>query len=352
MMTSGQFKKRSSIFMHRRKSPIIQDIDKLLKEYEKSTSENRKMKCLAYIYMMCKQYFIAKPNGRRGDAVQDLMNEVRLVLDSPEFQKQIGAKAGGRHYSGGKATDKMSTSGATATSLSKGYTWEGILPQKNFIAKMRLNMTSILGTDQKFFGASMVSQSIEQDLQMKGVPMDQAEKQAHELMGKLPFSQILDRLHLMWNSGLFTGDFNYLNSDQRMQYLLIVKTGQLYNHSSGGKFDTGTTWGNASRSSAFAMDCDERIYSTGDASGVGINWNHSSLLSGQPVICAGEITVRDGKLLSIDNNSGHYKPDVQNLADCVRALEYAGMNTQLFEVFDKSKNKKYATAAAFLALHR
>lgn len=349
MMTVKQFKKKSSIFMHRRKSPIIQDIDKLLKEYEVSQSENRKMKCLTYIYMMCKQYFIAKPQGRRGDAVQELMDEVRLQLDSPEFKKQIAAKAGGRHYSGGKEKDAMSTAGATATSLSQGYTWEGILPQKNFVEKMRLNMSSILGSDQKYFGASMISQKVESDLQMKGVPVDQSEKAAHDMIGKMPFSQVLDNLHLLWQDKATSGSFNYLNSEQRMHYLLVVKNQRLYKYSNNTAFDSGTTWGNAARSVAYAMDTDERVYSTGDASGVGINWNHSSLLSGHPVICAGEITATQGRLVSIDNNSGHYKPDTQNLADCVRSLQYSGLDPQTFAVFDKAKNRNYPTAAAFLA---
>ena len=77
--------------------------------------------------MMCKHYLFTKPNGRRGDAVRELLGQARTILDSASFQKEIAAKAGGRHYSGGRVTDVMSTSGASATSLSKGYTYEGIL---------------------------------------------------------------------------------------------------------------------------------------------------------------------------------------------------------------------------------
>lgn len=350
MMTAAQFKKRSSIFLHRRKSPIIKDIDKLLQEYGKTTSDNRKMKCVVYIYMMCKEYRLSKPNGRRGDAVQDLMDEAKQELDSAKFKQQIAAKAGGVHYSGGVKKDAMSTAGATATSMSQGYTWEGILPQKNFIAKMRLNMDEILGSDKRYFGASMINQKVESNLQMQGVPMDQASKQAHEMIGKAPMSQILDWLHGLWHSGN-DGDFNYLNSEQRMKYLLVFKDGLIYQHGSGALFDTGKGWGNAPLAVAFAMDTDERMYSTGDAKGVGINWNHSSLLSGHPVICAGEIQVNQGRLISIDNNSGHYKPDVQNLADCVKAIVYSGLDPQSFSVTNKGQDRTYPTAAAFLAAH-
>src|SRR5258708_8227584 len=107
MISASQFRKKSRIFVHRRKSAIIQDIDKLLKEYETSASENRKMKCLVYLYMMCKHYLFTKPNGRRGDAVRELLGQARTILDSASFQKEIAAKAGGLHYFGGRKTDVM-----------------------------------------------------------------------------------------------------------------------------------------------------------------------------------------------------------------------------------------------------
>jgi len=348
MMSASQFRKKSSIFLHRRKSAIIQDIDKLLKEYETSASENRKMKCLVYLYMMCKHYLFTKPNGRRGDAVGELLGQARTTLDSASFQKEIAAKAGGRHYSGGRKTDVMSTSGASATSLSKGYTYEGILPQKNFVQKMRLNMNSILDSDKKYFGSSMISQALESDLQMQG--KDSAD--AHRLLGTMPFSEVLDRLHLMWADSSLQGEFNYLNSGQRLQYLLMVKNnGQIFRYKDNAVFDTGTTWGDKPLSAAYAMDTDERLFSIGDAKGVGVNWNHSSMLSGHAVICAGEISVTQGRLMKIDNNSGHYKPDSQNLADCVRALGDAGVDLQSFAVGDKGRNQDYATAAQFVAMH-
>lgn len=347
MMTAAQFKKRSNIFMHRRKSPIIKDIDKLLKEYEKSGSENRKMKCLVYVYMMCKQYLFTKPTGRRGDAVQALIDEVRGVLDSPHFKQQISAKAGGRHYSGGQEKNVMSTAGSSATSLAQGYTWEGILPQKNFVEKMRLNMNDILGSDQKYFGASMVSQAVESNLQMKGVSSDQSAHQAHQMIAKMPFSQVLDWLHGLW-TGIDKGNFNYLNAEQRLDYLLLIKNGRLYNYSKNAAFDSGTGF-SGPNSVAYAMDTDERLFSTGDVKGVGVDWNHSSLLSGHAVICAGEIKVQQGRLLEIDNNSGHYKPDTQNLSDCVKSLIQAGLDPQTFRVSDKSKGRDYNTGSAFLA---
>ena len=345
MMTASQFKKQSNLRFRRRKNPIIKDIDKLLKEYTKSTSENRKMKCMVYIYMMCKQYFQSKPNGSRGDAVQSLLDQVKQEIDSPMFKQKIGAKAGGLHYKGGVKKDMMSTSGARATSMAPGYTFEGILPQKNFVEKMKLNMDSIMG-DKNYFGASMVSQKVEEDLQVnQGMQGDQSAQEAARLMKTMPMSKVLDYLHNLWADPYADGSFNYLNAAQRLDYLLTMKNGMLYKYPSNAPFHTHE--GRATMA-PFAMDNNERMYS-GMLQGVGVNWNHSSLLSGHPVVCAGEMEVSQGRLVKIDNNSGHYKPGTDQLVDCVIALQAGGLNLQTFAVHDKVTSRNYATAAQFIA---
>lgn len=48
------------------------------------------------------------------------------------------------------------------------------------------------------------------------------------------------------------------------------------------------------------------------------SFNHSSFLAGKPVKCAGELRFNDGKLVKINNKSGHYQPSiccVYNLLD-------------------------------------
>ena len=49
-------------------------------------------------------------------------------------------------------------------------------------------------------------------------------------------------------------------------------------------------------------------------------FNHSSFNAGADVICAGMIYFQKGKLLWIDNNSGHYKPTKDNLKNAVNIL--------------------------------
>lgn len=57
--------------------------------------------------------------------------------------------------------------------------------------------------------------------------------------------------------------------------------------------------------------------------------NHSSFNAGSGVVCAGTFVINeDGHLLSINNNSGHYKPDGMAMHRCVKSLYNQGANLQ------------------------
>jgi hypothetical protein len=60
--------------------------------------------------------------------------------------------------------------------------------------------------------------------------------------------------------------------------------------------------------------------------------NHSTMLAGQEVICAGRITIDRGRFTSIDNFSGHYRATRQHLIRCVQALEEDGADLDWMEV--------------------
>jgi hypothetical protein len=53
---------------------------------------------------------------------------------------------------------------------------------------------------------------------------------------------------------------------------------------------------------------------------------HSAYMAGHKVICAGCITVVQGKLTYINNASGHYQPNEQQLALAVQAIQAQGVN--------------------------
>jgi hypothetical protein len=54
--------------------------------------------------------------------------------------------------------------------------------------------------------------------------------------------------------------------------------------------------------------------------------HHSSLLAGRPAAMAGEIEIKDGKIISFNNQSGHYKPGPQQVENFQRRLKELGVD--------------------------
>ncbi|HXF43039.1 MAG TPA: hypothetical protein VNK26_04800, partial [Pyrinomonadaceae bacterium] len=137
--------------------------------------------------------------------------------------------------------------------------------------------------------------------------------------------------------------FVYLNAEQRQQYLMRVGAGRIYNYLTNTPFAGETSL--ISPGSMYVMDTDERLYIF---NGKATNYNHSSFLSGHPVICAGTIWVINGRIHRITNNSGHYKPSKKDLAACIRVILNSYID-QNFEVIVIPGEVTYPTAQDFLA---
>ena len=85
---------------------------------------------------------------------------------------------------------------------------------------------------------------------------------------------------------------------------------------------------------------------------------HSSYMAGTAVICAGRIFVKHGKLVGIDNGSGHYKPSAERLRDGIRELDRQGVPLEDLYCEDVSRTNRignrgletlWPSAADFLA---
>ena len=60
------------------------------------------------------------------------------------------------------------------------------------------------------------------------------------------------------------------------------------------------------KSFIYVLGPDKKVYTGEYNRGT---FNHSSFLSGSPVMGAGELVVKDGKIVEITDKSGHYEPD-------------------------------------------
>ena len=66
------------------------------------------------------------------------------------------------------------------------------------------------------------------------------------------------------------------------------------------------------------------------------NGHHSGGACGQPVICAGNITIKNNNIIQIDNSSGHYSPPSYMLKKALEVLQTQGIITSS-GMEDKSK---------------
>jgi hypothetical protein len=72
-------------------------------------------------------------------------------------------------------------------------------------------------------------------------------------------------------------------------------------------------------------------------------FNHSSIVSGNDVICAGNATIVNGQLRLINNNSGHYKPAKENLTNCLVVLQRENADLSQTVVVECRFSKTFTT---------
>ncbi|WP_405136719.1 hypothetical protein [Nocardia sp. NBC_01388] len=122
-----------------------------------------------------------------------------------------------------------------------------------------------------------------------------------------------------WQPGV-----RYYGPIERQQFALTVREGRLYD-ARGVPFDTATAvshWGGEGRA-IFVMDRRGRIYASNEH---GATLKHSSFLAGDPVAAAGELTVAEGRITLISDNSGHYRPPRRYTFQLIDRLKRQGID--------------------------
>lgn len=61
-------------------------------------------------------------------------------------------------------------------------------------------------------------------------------------------------------------------------------------------------------------------------------FHHTSLTSGEPVLFAGTLTLANGRVLELTNDSGHYKPDVLQSLMAIRAMHLMGIDLRSLRI--------------------
>lgn len=106
-----------------------------------------------------------------------------------------------------------------------------------------------------------------------------------------------------------------LTKDQVKKYQLISKNNNLY-------FKHNSFRADGEKSLNYVLSGQGEIFAHRAIKNV---FHHSSFLAGEPVACAGEITIRDGKVVDINNRSGHYRPTAIHLLQTIITLHHMGV---------------------------
>lgn len=109
----------------------------------------------------------------------------------------------------------------------------------------------------------------------------------------------------------------YLNREERKDFLLEIKEGAFYYK--GELFDSHEFYSihSGKGKAIFVMDADGNLYVAKHKAG---RIHHSTLYAGKEVLGAGEVIVKNGKLIQITNKSGHYRPGIESMLEVLEKL--------------------------------
>jgi len=139
----------------------------------------------------------------------------------------------------------------------------------------------------------------------------------------------------------------YMSKMQRLSYMAAIEDGRFYRATDGSLIDMpGTTvaddlgQGDAGEKATAIFACDRYgglflvKNDLKDKDGKSIQLNHSTLLAGNEVLCAGTISIKKGVLMGITNLSGHYRPDTNALKGLLRDWQGEDVSLQSVLVLD------------------
>jgi len=146
-------------------------------------------------------------------------------------------------------------------------------------------------------------------------------------------NHVYDALNL--SKMIVSGEKNkvkYLTTDEALLYELKVYKGRVYVNDK--LYSTNL---NRSRPhSIFTVSLDGRIFIC-DCDDLNV-FHHSSFVSGEPVRTAGELFVIDGRIIAVNNKSGHYKPTYRSLDILKLSLQNMGLeNTNKIYFFSEQE---------------
>lgn len=193
---------------------------------------------------------------------------------------------------------------------------------------LALNVAVSKWLDSNGGGGNLEDILVSRNLKNQGVTEDHGNKDVIEWEKRIAKDQIFPQPEHSedWNnSKAMNEDKDYVvlqNDDQKRTAKLVFRGGIAYRWQE--LLNPESSFGvyNSPGEKHFAMDKRGRIY-TGN---LGTIFFHSSLLGFGDALSAGMMSVVNGRIASISNDSGHYKPNVEAMVRVLRQLQRYGVN--------------------------
>jgi len=169
----------------------------------------------------------------------------------------------------------------------------------------------------------------------------------------------------------------YMSKFQRLSQMVAIEGGKFYAMTQNSLVhmgnstvaaDLGQDASASFQTQAYACDLYGNLFvlqdNQKDSQGNRIQINHSSMLAGKDVLCAGTISIKNGRLFGISNLSGHYQPDSTALQTLLKEWQdgdgvdmsnvaiidmAAGVNS-IGNLYMKGDRRDYAQHKLFLQL--
>lgn len=311
--TLREFEHESSLgIFHRRSNPYLKTIDSLLSHYhlQNKQSPSLEVNLLLSLCDACQEYCDNKITSHRATAVIALFGQIKKRVSTLIAQKITGQHLGHGHKGWAKVQAAVNPlvqgvsgpAGQTRRLLHNDY-WHEVIIQDHFLLS---RVTPDARDPMAEWKASSSPLNFIDWVREMYIP---------DLIEKRKGRDILWQLR----SGV-----EYLDEAKRQEHRIIIRDGVIYN-SRNEKFHTGMMQTHVSGKgwAIFIMAPDNSIYSHSHKVGA---FHHSSFLSGGAIQAAGEIAVDNGRIVAINNKSGHYRPDSASMVRILFWLRHHGVD--------------------------
>lgn len=117
--------------------------------------------------------------------------------------------------------------------------------------------------------------------------------------------------------GVEKGRIEYFNEEKRKQHQITFDKDAVIRTADGNVANTMGFKGKKPQYAAYVMDEDGNFFICEHKKN---KIQHTSFLAGKRVVCAGMIQIDNGKIVDINNRSGHYKSQLKNLYEAVKRV--------------------------------